>query len=85
MPRVKAPTVAEHRRNVLSRMYGAFESLVREHGYDALTLADIAKAAGLARTGIYNYFPDKEALLVAYTAHTMDGFFSTPSSSPRAA
>lgn len=76
MPRVQARTVAEHRRNLLERLYRAFESLLRERGYDALALADIAREAGMARTAIYHYFPDKEALLVAYTAHEMDEFFS---------
>lgn len=76
MPRVAARTVAEHRQQVLDRVYRAFEELIYERGYDAVTLADIAKASGLARTGIYNYFPEKEALLVAYTAHEMDEFFS---------
>jgi AcrR family transcriptional regulator len=47
-----------------------------ERGYDALSLADIAKATGMARTAMYNYFPDKESLLLAYTEHEMDEYFS---------
>ncbi|MDI2132440.1 TetR/AcrR family transcriptional regulator [Yinghuangia seranimata] len=43
--------------------------LLDERGYDAVTLAEIAAAAGLARTAMYNYYPDKETLLIAYTAH----------------
>lgn len=76
MPRVEAKTVAEHRRLILDRLFSTFETLIYERGYDALTLADIAKAARLARTAMYNYFPDKESLLLAYTAHEMDDFFS---------
>lgn len=36
-------------------------------GYEAVSLADVAAHAGLARTAIYNYFPDREALLFAWT------------------
>ncbi|WP_345679610.1 helix-turn-helix domain-containing protein [Yinghuangia aomiensis] len=43
--------------------------LLGERGYDAMTLADIATTAGLARTAMYNYYPDKESLLIAFTAH----------------
>lgn len=76
MPRVDAPTLAEHRQRLLARVYAAFETLVDERGYDAVTLAEVARAAGLARTGIYNYFPDKESLLLAYTAFEMDELLS---------
>lgn len=76
MPKVLGSTVAEHRQVVLRRVYQAFERLVYAHGYDAITLAEIAKEADLARTAMYNYFPDKESLLLAYTEAEMDGFFS---------
>lgn len=61
---------------MLRRVYSSFERLVFAHGYDAVTLADIAKEAEIARTAMYNYFPDKESLLLAYTEAEMDGFFS---------
>lgn len=77
MPKVQAPTVAEHRRRMLSEVFRAFEERICELGYDAVTLAEIAKAVGIARTAMYNYFPDKQALLLAYTAHEMDEFFSS--------
>ncbi len=76
MPKVLGSTVAEHRQVILRRVYQSFERLVYAHGYDAITLAEIAKEADLARTAMYNYFPDKESLLLAYTEAEMDGFFS---------
>lgn len=77
MPRVvHARTVAQHRRQVLDRVYRSFEALVCERGYDAVSLADVAKAAAMARTAIYHYFPDKESLLLAYTAREVDEHFS---------
>jgi AcrR family transcriptional regulator len=45
-----------------------------ERGYDAITLADIAESAGMARSSIYNYYPSKEALLIAYTDAEMARF-----------
>lgn len=76
MPKLDARTVAEHRRQVLDRLYRSFEALIYERGYDAINLADIAQMSDMARTAIYHYFPDKEALLLAYTAHEMDEYFS---------
>ena len=55
-------------------MFDAFSRLMYERGYDAITLADIAEAAGMARTSMYNYYPTKEALLVSYTDSEMDRF-----------
>lgn len=68
--------MAEHRRVTLDRIYEAFETLIYEQGYGAVSLADIAKSIGLARTAMYNYFPDKESLLLAYAAREMDEYFS---------
>lgn len=38
-----------------------------EHGYTGLSFGDIAQRAQLARTAIYNYFPDLESMLFAWT------------------
>src|SRR5690606_26394993 len=55
-------------------LYEAFGRLLYERGYDALSLAEVAREAGLARTAIYNYFPDKESLLVGYATRETDRF-----------
>lgn len=41
----------------------ATEALFALRGYDAVTMREIAKAAGCSHTTIYIYFKDKEALL----------------------
>ncbi|MBX3286733.1 MAG: TetR/AcrR family transcriptional regulator [Actinobacteria bacterium] len=69
MPKVLGGSLAAHRELTLGRIYAALGRLLGERGYDALTLADVAEGAGLARTAMYNYFADKEALLVGYAAH----------------
>lgn len=69
MPRIFAPTVAQHRTETNERLLDAFGELLMKKGYDGVSLADVAGAVGLARTAIYNYFPDRESLLVAWTDH----------------
>lgn len=65
---LRAPTLAEHREVTQERIFEALSGLMYEQGYDAVGLAQVAEAAGLSRTTIYNYFPDKDSLLVAYAA-----------------
>ena len=67
MPKISARTVAEHRAETIDRLVDAFGDLVLERGYDAVSLADVAAHVELARTAIYNYFPDRESLLLAWT------------------
>jgi AcrR family transcriptional regulator len=74
MPRVTGGSIEAHRRAARARVYDAFARLMYERGYDAITLADIAEAAGMARTSMYNYYPSKEALLVEYTDAEMQRF-----------
>ena len=74
MPRVTGGSIEAHKRDARARVYDAFARLMYERGYDAITLADIAEAAGMARTSMYNYYPSKEALLIAYTDAEMQQF-----------
>src|SRR5690606_17872687 len=74
MPRVIGGSIEAHRREARARVFAAFARLMYERGYDAITLADIAEAAGMARTSMYNYYPSKEALLIAYTDDEMQRF-----------
>lgn len=43
----------------------AAHALVREEGYDALTIRKLATRAGYAPMSVYSYFADKHAILVA--------------------
>lgn len=67
MPKISARTLEEHRLETIERLIDAWADLVMRNGYDEVSLADVAAQAGLARTAIYNYFPDREALLFAWT------------------
>lgn len=65
MPRISAPTVAEHRARRRADVLRAAEDIVVGEGSHALTLAAVAARTGLARPSVYAYFPSTEALLVA--------------------
>jgi AcrR family transcriptional regulator len=69
VPTVTGGSIAAHRRITSDRIFTAFSDLLYERGYDAITLADVARAAGMSRTTMYNYFPDKDSLVVAFTDH----------------
>ncbi|MBB6343572.1 TetR/AcrR family transcriptional regulator [Nonomuraea muscovyensis] len=67
MPRISAATIGEHRAQTRDRILGAVSRLSREQGIDAISMTDVAGAAGITRTALYNYYPDKAALLLAFT------------------
>ncbi|MBM2614429.1 TetR family transcriptional regulator [Actinoplanes sp. LDG1-06] len=47
------------------RLRQAALELFREHGYDAVTVTQIAERAGLTRRSFFRYFPDKREVLFA--------------------
>lgn len=47
--------------------------LFSEKGYQECTLADVSKAAGITKAGIYHYFTTKEDLLFHVLYNYMDG------------
>jgi AcrR family transcriptional regulator len=57
---VKLDPRAEKTRAAVMR---AFNSLVLSRGYDGLMPADVAEAAGVARSTLYEHFSGKEAML----------------------
>ncbi|MFD2474848.1 TetR/AcrR family transcriptional regulator [Amycolatopsis silviterrae] len=66
MPKVLGGSLEAHRREVRSRVFEVVRAQLYERGFDAITLAGVAAEAGLGRTAMYNHFPDKESLLVAF-------------------
>ncbi|REE95127.1 TetR/AcrR family transcriptional regulator [Thermomonospora umbrina] len=65
MPRISAPTVAEHRERQVRTLLDAAGALVAEEGPQALTLAALARRVGLSRPGLYEYFRSKDDLVAA--------------------
>jgi AcrR family transcriptional regulator len=55
-------------------MLDASARLIDEVGYDALTTTLIAKRAGVAVGSLYQFFPDKRAVVQALTQRNLDRF-----------
>jgi AcrR family transcriptional regulator len=68
MPRISAPTLAEHRSQQRAALLDAAEALVIEGGPAAATFAAVAHRAGLARSSVYEYFPSPGALVADLVA-----------------
>lgn len=74
MPRITGNSLGEHRVQMRAKIFAAFTEVLESAGYDALTLADLANRVGVGRTAMYNYYPDKEALLLDYTADVTERY-----------
>lgn len=77
MPRIIGGSLSGHREQTRSKLFAALTALMSDRGFDAITLADIAAAAGIGRTAVYNHFPDKESLLLAFINHETDQYVAT--------
>jgi TetR/AcrR family transcriptional repressor of nem operon len=62
--KVSREQVAENRRKILVAAGGLF----REHGFEAVSVAQVMKAAGLTHGGFYGYFASKDDLIAAALA-----------------
>ncbi|MFC4005170.1 TetR/AcrR family transcriptional regulator [Prauserella oleivorans] len=63
----------------VERMLDASAELLDEVGYDALTTTLIAKRAGVAVGSLYQFFPDKRAVVQALTQRNLDRFVAAVS------
>ena len=66
MPRLWNATIEAHRREVREAILESAMALVAERGMLAVTMSQIAEDAGIARATLYKYFPDVEAVLLAW-------------------
>jgi AcrR family transcriptional regulator len=67
----RVPTQERSRRRV-ARILDAAAKLVVRDGVEALTTREIARAAGVPIATLYQYFADKEAVLIALTQRDTD-------------
>jgi AcrR family transcriptional regulator len=66
VPRLWTETIEGHRRAVHDATLDTTAALVRERGLTSVTMSQIAAATGIGRATLYKYFPDVEAILVAW-------------------
>ena len=65
MPRISAPTVAQHRVRQRDALLHAATELLVSGGVSAVTPAAVGAAAGLARPSVYQYFSSGADILAA--------------------
>jgi AcrR family transcriptional regulator len=63
----------------VEQMLDASAQLIDEVGYEALTTTLIAKRAGVAVGSLYQFFPDKRAVVQALTQRNLDRFMTSVS------
>ena len=63
MPRISAPTLAEHQARRRQALVTAAVDILAEDGVAALTPAAVGRRASLARSSTYQYFDSSAALL----------------------
>jgi AcrR family transcriptional regulator len=66
VPKLWTDTIEEHRREVRDAILDATADLVQQHGLASVAMSAIAERAGIGRATLYKYFPDVEAILVAW-------------------
>ena len=64
MPRIRAETIAEHRALTRSQVLEAAKELIADLGSAEITLGEIASAVGIGRTTLYEYFADRDDVLM---------------------
>ncbi len=66
VPKLWNDTIEEHRRAVRDATLDATAALVAQHGLASVTMSKIAEETGIGRATLYKYFPDIEAILIAW-------------------
>jgi AcrR family transcriptional regulator len=66
VPKLWTETLEDHRRAVRDATLETAAALVAEHGLRAVTMSRIAAETGIGRATLYKYFPDVEAILLAW-------------------
>ncbi len=66
MPKLWTDTVEQHRQVVRDTVLDAAAALVTEQGLASVTMSEIAVRTGVGRATLYRYFPDVEAILLAW-------------------
>jgi AcrR family transcriptional regulator len=66
VPKLWTETIEAHRRAVRDATLDTAAALAAEHGLASVTMSQIAEETGIGRATLYKYFPDVEAILVAW-------------------
>lgn len=72
MPKISAPSIVEHRELRRQQLISAALELALGEGAEAVTVAAVAKKAGLARSSIYEYFASSADLIADLILEELD-------------
>jgi AcrR family transcriptional regulator len=73
VPKLWNRTIEAHRREVRGAILDTTAALVAEHGLLSVTMSQIAAQTGIGRATLYKYFPDVEAILLAWHERQIAG------------
>ncbi len=65
MPRIRADSIEAHKEITRSAILDAAAKVFLTFGYSGASIGTIADLAGIARTTVYEYYPNKEMVLLA--------------------
>ena len=74
MPKIIGGSLHEHREQTRLKLFAALSTLMAERGFDAVTLAEIAAAAGGGRAAGGTPVPAKEAQLLGFITHETEQY-----------
>jgi AcrR family transcriptional regulator len=66
VPKLWTESIEAHRRAVRDATLNTTAALVAKHGLRSVTMSQIAQETGIGRATLYKYFPDVEAILLAW-------------------
>jgi AcrR family transcriptional regulator len=66
VPKLWTETIEAHRREVRDAILDTTAKLAAEYGLLEVTMSQIAEETGIGRATLYKYFPDVEAILLAW-------------------
>jgi AcrR family transcriptional regulator len=73
MPKLWNDTIEAHRSAVRDATLDATAALVAKQGLASVTMSEIAEKTGIGRATLYKYFPDVDAILVAWHERQIAG------------
>jgi AcrR family transcriptional regulator len=73
VPRLWNETIEAHRAAVRDAILDTTWALVAKHGLTSVTMSQIAEKAGIGRATLYKYFPNVEAILLAWHERQITG------------
>ena len=73
VPKLWSETIEDHRRAVRDAILDTAAALAGQRGLRSVTMSQIAEETGIGRATLYKYFPDVEAILLAWHERQVTG------------